>query len=55
MAVEGEVGLGVLVPGFGGRPGGGTSLLLRGTGLFWSEEKAANGEERDCEETWGGS
>lgn len=56
LVAEGDVGLGVLVPGFGGRPGGGTSLLLRGTGLFWrEEEKAAKGEERDCEETWEGS
>lgn len=52
MAVEGEVGLGVLVPGLGGRPGGGTSLLLRGTGLFWREEKGVKGEVWD---TWGGS
>lgn len=56
LAVEGEVGLGVVVPGFWGRPGGGTSLLLRGTGLFWSEEKeAAKGEERVCEDMWGDS
>lgn len=34
LAVEGEVGLGVLLLGFDDRPGGGTSLLLRGTGLF---------------------
>lgn len=39
------------MPVFGERTGGGTSLLLRGTGLFWSVEKA-NGEERDCEEAW---
>lgn len=47
MAVEGEVGLGVLVPGFGGRPGGGTSLRLRGTGLFCKDEKEAK-EDWDC-------
>lgn len=51
LAVDGEVGLGVLVPWFGGRPGGGTSLLLRGTGLFWREEKEEKGEEMDCDET----
>lgn len=55
MAAEGEVGLGVLVPGFGGRPVGGTSLLLRGTGLFWREEKDVKAEERDCEDALGGS
>lgn len=52
--MEGEVGLGVLVPVLGGRPGGGTSLRLRGTGLFWSEEKDVKVDERDCEEAcWG--
>lgn len=35
--------------GLGGRPGGGTSLLLRGTGLFCREvEKAVNGEVSVC-------
>lgn len=50
MAVDGEVGLGLLAPALGGRPGGGTSLLLRGTGLFCREEKEVKGEE-----AWGGS
>lgn len=55
-AAEGEVGLGVLGPGFVGRPGGGTSLLLRGTGLLWrEEEKDVKGEARGCEGTFGGS
>lgn len=51
-AVEGEVGLGVFAAG---RPGGGTSLLLRGTGLFCREEKGVNGDERVFEEPWGDS
>lgn len=37
MAGAGEVGLGA--------PVGGTSLRLRGTGLFWREEKGMKGEE----------
>lgn len=52
---EGDVGLGVF-PGFGDRPGGGTSLLLRGTGLFWRDEvKDEKGEEMACEDTCAGS
>lgn len=39
------MGLGALRLGLGVRPGGGTSLLLRGTGLFWREEKGVKGEE----------
>lgn len=53
--MEGEVGLGVLVPGFCERPGGGTSLLLRGTGLFWREEKDGKVEDRVWDDTLGGS
>lgn len=48
MAVEGEVGLGLLVPGFGGRPVGGTSLRLRGTGLFCNEEKEPKAADWDA-------
>lgn len=57
QAVEGEVGLGALGLGLGGRPGGGTSLLLRGTGLFCREEKGMKGEERGGggKWLWGGS